>query len=635
METRFSLIFEGGSRDGESIPLRAPGLKIGRKPGNDLVLDDANASGAHAEIVFEGDRVLLRDLGSTNGTILDGRKIEEVILSHGDKITIGHTFFRFDDAQAPAVEAAEPHRLKLDRAGAGKRGALIPAILLIALAGAGGFYFFAANDGVEGGGAPLKEVPGNLLRSASFESGENESSASFWNLQDGSSESFSIVTTKRSGRHAAGVSFDGAEAAGKKLARLAAAQPVSMEPGQRFRLAGWVKQSGAAAAALGVRFSSSSDPQCQVEERSAWQNAEGSGFTRVELEIDAPPGADRAAIFALACGSEGKVIWDDLELVKSGAAAALPKAREFAYKFGAQDGFIHKIDAYLARGFRNETGDPASALVAAVETTNHGFSVRYTANDGGKTTLRFVVTPVALGEAGVMTLRGLQSAVYANDFQEEKVEGIVFGGEANAMRIAFAAPSLVRGRSAGSEGFVIEIPWEKELLLSFQVSFEEEKKRASELLLEAQKKEEEKAWGGALAFYGAILNQFPFDKRSVEKARARYDSLLREGQQKISALEKSEEEARFFGLRDGFLQAKRQAELLAKSYDGSEIAIRARTTMTKIESGLKELQILLDREESKRLKGLAAGLEAAKQRKLAEELRSYLRAHYTESGDNP
>lgn len=632
METRFSLVFEGGSRDGESIPIRPPSLKIGRKPGNDLVLDDANASGAHAEIAFEGERIVLRDLGSTNGTILDGRKIEEVILSHGDKITIGHTFFRFTDAQAPAVETSEPHHLKLDQAAAaGKRNLLLPAILIVALAGAAGFYFFAASGG-ESAGAPVAEVPGNLVRGASFESSESESASSIWNFQDGSPASFSVVTARRSGTAAAGASFGAGESASASLARLAAAQPVSVEAGQRYRLAGWVKQSGAStAAALGVRFASSADPQVQVEERSAWQKGDGGSFQRVEIEADAPPGADRATPFALASGSEGKVVWDDLEMVKIGAGAALPRVDEFAYRFGASDGFVHKIDAYLLRGLRSEAASDPTVTVAPAA---NGFAVRIQEATPGRAKLRFTITPAGLADEGVMTLRGNQSASYTTDFQEDKVESLVFGGDANRIRILFAPASLVAAR-AGADGLSFEIGWESELRLSFQFRFEEEKRRASELLLEAQKKEEEKAWGGALALYGAILHQFPFDKRSVEKARARYDHLLREGQQKVAALEKLEEEARFFGLRDGFLQAKRSAESLAKSYSGSEIAARAEAAATRIQAGLHELQILLDREEAARLRGLAAGLEAAKQGKLAAELREYLRAHYAEGEKKP
>jgi hypothetical protein len=61
---------------------------IGRDPQNDVVLDDRPISRKHAEIRLRLGRYTLYDLQSTNGTYVNGRRIAEVVLSDGDRITI-------------------------------------------------------------------------------------------------------------------------------------------------------------------------------------------------------------------------------------------------------------------------------------------------------------------------------------------------------------------------------------------------------------------------------------------------------------------------------------------------------------------------------------------------------------------
>jgi len=80
-----------GARQGLNIPLSATEpLIIGRKRG-DLLLDDALVSGTHAQIMPRDDGWLIQDLGSTNGTLVDGRLIYESPLRPGAEITLGNT----------------------------------------------------------------------------------------------------------------------------------------------------------------------------------------------------------------------------------------------------------------------------------------------------------------------------------------------------------------------------------------------------------------------------------------------------------------------------------------------------------------------------------------------------------------
>ncbi|PIS47085.1 MAG: hypothetical protein COT17_05450, partial [Elusimicrobia bacterium CG08_land_8_20_14_0_20_51_18] len=51
-----------------------PGVTIGRKADNDLVLDNATVSGHHCKIYKAGETFFIEDLGSTNGTFVNGKK---------------------------------------------------------------------------------------------------------------------------------------------------------------------------------------------------------------------------------------------------------------------------------------------------------------------------------------------------------------------------------------------------------------------------------------------------------------------------------------------------------------------------------------------------------------------------------
>lgn len=79
------------------FPLEKTRILLGRATNCDIVLDDLNASRTHAEIFRESSTVWgLADLGSTNGTLVNGKHIASVLLNDGDRITIGTTTFLFN-----------------------------------------------------------------------------------------------------------------------------------------------------------------------------------------------------------------------------------------------------------------------------------------------------------------------------------------------------------------------------------------------------------------------------------------------------------------------------------------------------------------------------------------------------------
>lgn len=90
-------------------PLVAEETSIGRKPENAIHIDNLSVSGHHARVLKIGSKVILEDLGSTNGTLVDHKQITKHILQHGDSILIGkHTLTYVQLEDSPVAAQSEP-----------------------------------------------------------------------------------------------------------------------------------------------------------------------------------------------------------------------------------------------------------------------------------------------------------------------------------------------------------------------------------------------------------------------------------------------------------------------------------------------------------------------------------------------
>jgi hypothetical protein len=91
---RGSLVMLAGDAPAKTLEVERR-IGIGRQSDNELVIPDPGVSRHHAEVVNRDGTFVLRDLGSTNGTVVNGTVVREHELRDGDRITLGRTVVEF------------------------------------------------------------------------------------------------------------------------------------------------------------------------------------------------------------------------------------------------------------------------------------------------------------------------------------------------------------------------------------------------------------------------------------------------------------------------------------------------------------------------------------------------------------
>ena len=155
-------------RKGEKVLLEPSRVTIGRRDSSTIKLeDDRMASGHHAEVTRDLNGYTVRDLGSTNGTLVNGEPITEAPLSHGTRIRVGNSRFVFKDPSMKDIEVELSQfdedegwgmmgDIDLTRARGGYGGLLVGLLLLGAIAG-GAFLFM---QGADTGDAEVADTTG-------------------------------------------------------------------------------------------------------------------------------------------------------------------------------------------------------------------------------------------------------------------------------------------------------------------------------------------------------------------------------------------------------------------------------------------------------------------------------------------
>jgi hypothetical protein len=109
------LVIESGPHKGDEYIIRKSLTTIGRNETCDLIVDDPLVSRRHCQIVWDGVYCTVEDLGSTNGTFVNGKQLGSAYsLRPGDNVQVADVIFHFADPQATLVGHKWP-KLKIDR----------------------------------------------------------------------------------------------------------------------------------------------------------------------------------------------------------------------------------------------------------------------------------------------------------------------------------------------------------------------------------------------------------------------------------------------------------------------------------------------------------------------------------------
>src|SRR5215472_17445061 len=97
-----------GPAAGRAFAMASSLATVGRHKTNDLVLDDPRVSGVHLELHRVGERVHVRDAGSTNGTWIGQHRVTEIALAAGGELLVGATLLRLDIDEDATTAAISP-----------------------------------------------------------------------------------------------------------------------------------------------------------------------------------------------------------------------------------------------------------------------------------------------------------------------------------------------------------------------------------------------------------------------------------------------------------------------------------------------------------------------------------------------
>jgi pSer/pThr/pTyr-binding forkhead associated (FHA) protein len=90
MASQFQLIMRSGPTPGAAFTLEGDQIDVGRDSTNEIVINDAEISRRHARLTFQGGKYVLEDLGSTNGTFVNGQRLAGPrVLKTGEVVSFG------------------------------------------------------------------------------------------------------------------------------------------------------------------------------------------------------------------------------------------------------------------------------------------------------------------------------------------------------------------------------------------------------------------------------------------------------------------------------------------------------------------------------------------------------------------
>lgn len=658
-----------GDRAGEVLPVGDAVLRIGRKPGNDLVLADEKTSGVHCEIAPEGDRLVLKDLGSTNGTFLDGKRVTEMVLTPGDVVTVGRLRVKFrsegDEAAAAGGDGEEFSLRKLDAARLQKRGSPIGLllILLVVLGGGGGYWWWMQQEQQQAtGGATAQKrrdplsVPGNRLDQALANCETDEG----WNLKAGG------LGFRASGdAHTGGNGFaayrgndegagDGEAAGGETAAPksdddfaiLQLGEPVQVFAGRTLTVAAHCRTLEDAQ--IGVRAVAFADnDELPFRFVSGSEIAVRDGWERVEAVVTVPPGCDRLQVEVVAVlpsdGAEANV--DDVAITEGGDKNVVEHklgSGETALGFGTALA-VRSADPQHPATVLAVVPDQVPAALKKLHEAGQcvlsdvGGTLACSQDEGGFQleasgvgALKFVLPAdsgsgvMAAGEDGRWA-----STAAASEFSAQSV---LFGSFGTRGMLQFEAATPVRGVVGGGV-YGLCVDTAKARLM---VGFRSERLQAGNLVRDARQAHREGRPGEALATIAEVFATWPMDSEELGNAQQLRTAILAEQATAARQLQKDFEEAGFFDTRGGYERVAEGVDQLVELYGEANIEDLAaqRELQQKAQQRLRAFDRTTYQSQRERLTMLAKAFGSAAHPGLQKMVQDYIGKHLPETADD-
>jgi pSer/pThr/pTyr-binding forkhead associated (FHA) protein len=251
------LEFTAGPRRGDRVPLTGARTTLGRRETNTIVLDDRMSSGHHAEIVRDLNGYTVRDLGSTNGTLVNGEPVTETLLTHGSRLRVGNARLVFKDPSMKDVEVALAGideddggwgmmaELDLEKAGRGGLGGVLALVVLLAVVGGAAFVLLRQDSQT----SRVVEGHANLIQDGSFDAPV----AAWWTAEEGTP--VTVDRTASGGFQKSGglaVRHDASKGTGPGVARYT--DDLEMTKTGTYRLSARVKREGSGRGEVALRW---------------------------------------------------------------------------------------------------------------------------------------------------------------------------------------------------------------------------------------------------------------------------------------------------------------------------------------------------------------------------------------------
>ncbi|GEM_PF-4796823 len=337
---------------------------VGRSSQNTVALKDISLSRTHCELRRSGANWMVHDLGSRNGTTVNGSHVKEKLLEVGDKIEIGNTVIIYEkpvagrdytpkeakepdsaskapSSQVTAKQPTKPRGRESDRVAVpglgdvafwvheGRRVPrwIVPVLGLLLLAG-GGFAAWQAWSHRQAAGDDKNLVKQN----PSFEGKRGgDGLPEGWKTLGGTKALVAVVQTQfHTGANS--LLIDKSQAGGELVSGAEYGPAIQVEAGASYAVSAWSRSEGfRGGATLRIRWFAAGSDLPLGEACAPWAEAPAD-WKEVRLALAPPAGTARMSLGCVAAGLDGKVYFDDVSVER--ASAASDEGTEVRSQFG-------------------------------------------------------------------------------------------------------------------------------------------------------------------------------------------------------------------------------------------------------------------------------------------------------------